>query len=159
MDVLIICNPEEGNATELCLFLKTEAEKINRRVVLLSAESETRSPSKFDAVIVVASIHGKGYSHTVTNYLCRYHGELSSLPTLFVSVYNSPDENDLTLPDEMQNIASNYLLKVGLVPQHIFQVVMGTDLRDNKYVALADWPKIKLTLQQFLIRNDVMMTG
>ena len=159
MKLLIVCDPEEGTATELCLFLKAEAEKMNRRVVLLNAESHMRSPIAFDAAIVAATTHGKGYGPVVTNYLSLFKDELTGMPTLFLSVYNCLDENNLIVPKEKQSIPSNYLLKIGLVPQYIFQTAVGSKLQENKYVALADWPKIKIVLQQFLIRNDVMMAG
>jgi menaquinone-dependent protoporphyrinogen IX oxidase len=159
MKVLIICNPEEGNATELCLFLKSEAERMNRRVVMLNAEDDSKAPLGFDAVVVAAALHGDGYGNIISNYITRYHEELSHVPAFFLSVYNCFDENNLVIPEQAGEITKEYLQRENFVPQKVLQIPVGTKLQHNSYTTFTDWPRLKMALQQFVIKNDLMMAG
>jgi menaquinone-dependent protoporphyrinogen IX oxidase len=159
MKVLIICNPEEGNATELCLYLKSEAERTGRRVVLLNAEDDSRPPVLFDAVIVAATVEQRNYGPVMVNYITKYNTQLNELPIFFLSVVKCVDENNLQLTDETKSQTMQLLTKLGLRAQQVLTIGVGTKFVDHQYTTFADWPKLKIALQQFVIKNDLMMAG
>jgi menaquinone-dependent protoporphyrinogen IX oxidase len=159
MKVLIICNPQEGSATELCLYLKSEAERMGRRVVLLNAEDDSRPPVLFDAIIVAATVDQKSYWPAMTNYISKYNSLLNELPVFFVSVVKCFDENNLELNDKTKSQTVELLGSLGLRAQQILTIGVGTKFIDHQYATLADWAKLKIALQQFVIKNDLMMAG
>lgn len=157
MKLLIICNPEEGNATELCLFLKSEAEKMNRRVTLLNAADDSKAPLGFDAVIVAASINESHFGAIIETYVKKHSTELNSVPWFFLAAYDCFEESDLKVPEVAEKITRELLKQLNLTPQQQRYIGVGTRLEHNRYKTHTDWGTLKMALQQFVIKNDLMM--
>lgn len=159
MKILIVCNPEEGRATELSLFLKCEAERMNRRVVVLNAREIARTPEKFDATIILGELQNKFFSEPVEQYVAANLVHLNSVPSFFLPVKECDDENNLQVSDATKDLVRHFLKGAGWNPQQVMVVPVGTRLQENQFVTFADWPELKISLQRFLIRNDLMMAS
>lgn len=159
MKILIVCNPEEGRATELSLYLKCEAERMNRRVVVLNARETGRAPDRFDAVIILGELQSKDYSVPVQQYVAANRTHLNEMPSFFLTVLECTDENNLKVPDATKGLVREFLIEERWTPQQVMVVPVGTRLQENQFVTMADWPELKLSLQRFLIRNDLMMVS
>jgi menaquinone-dependent protoporphyrinogen IX oxidase len=159
MKVLIICDPEEGSATELCLFFKAEAERTGRRVVLLNAEDDTRLPVKFDAVVIAATFESNAFGTTIRNYIDKYHLQLSELPVFFVTVVKCLDENNLQVQEKTKTEAIQQLNNLQLRVSQRVTIGVGMKFVDHQYITITDWPNLKIALQHFVIKNDLMMAG
>ena len=159
MKILIVCNTEESKATELSLYLKCEAERMNRRVVVLNAADVSRAPGNFDATVVVGEIHNKHFSESVCNYISCHLDQLNVTPSFFLSILSCEDENNLSVPEHMKQSVREFLQTAGWNPQQVMVLPAGTRLQDHEFVTLTDWPELKISLQRFLIRNDLIMAG
>jgi menaquinone-dependent protoporphyrinogen IX oxidase len=159
MKILIVCNTDESKATELSLYLKCEAERLNRRVVVLNAHDRTRSPENFDAVIVVGEMNARNFGDAVLGFIQRNLVHLNGIPSFCVPVLSCDDENTVKVSDEMRNALRELLVEIGWTPQQALLLPVGVRLQENHFVTLADWPELKMSLQRFLIRNDLMMAS
>ena len=158
MKVLVICDTVEGKAREISLFLKCEAERMNRRVVVLNAEEISKQPDSFNVVIVVAEI-SDSFSNVVSNYVMRYASTLNDCPSFFIGALSCNDESDLIVPESTRGTVRHFLHDVSWNPQQVLLLPIGTRLQGNEFVTLADWPELKMSLQRFLIKNDLMLVG
>ena len=109
MKILIVCNPDEGSATELSLYLKCEAERMNRRVIVLNATEIARTPEKFDATIIVGEIQNKRFSEPVQQYVFANLQHLNGNPSFFLTLQGCTDENNLKVPDATKGFVREFL--------------------------------------------------
>jgi hypothetical protein len=49
--------------------------------------------------------------------------------------------------------------KMGWKPQQALFAPIGVRFQNNQFITQADWPELKISLQRFLIRNDLMMAS
>lgn len=159
MKILIVCNPDEASATELSLYLKCEAERMNRRVVVLNAIEISRTPQKFDATIIVGEIQNKRFSEPVQQYVFANLQHLNESPSFFLTVQGCVDENNLKVADTTKGFVREFLSDAAWRPQQVLVVPVGVRLQGNEFVTLTDWPELKISLQRFLVRNDMMMAS
>ena len=159
MKILIVCNPEEGKATEVSLYLKCEADRMNRRVVVRNAGETGRTPERFDAVIILGELPGKNFSDPVQQYVASNISHLNNMPSFFLAVLECTDENNLQVPEAAKHLVRKFLAGESWNPQQVMVVPVGLRLQENQFVTLADWPELKIALQRFLIRNDLMMAS
>lgn len=159
MKILIVCNPDEGSATELSLYLKCEAERMNRRVIVLNATEIARTPEKFDATIIVGEIQNKRFSEPVQQYVFANLQHLNGNPSFFLTLQGCTDENNLKVPDATKAFVREFLSDAGWRPQQVLVIPVGIRLQENQFITLTDWPELKISLQRFLVRNDLMMAS
>jgi menaquinone-dependent protoporphyrinogen IX oxidase len=159
MKILIVCDPEEVRGTELSLYLKSEAERMNRRVVVLNAREVCKTPQNFDATIVVSEVQKTQFDEPVLEYVSSNVSHLNATPSFFLTVYSCYDENDLKVPDPLRNTVRDMLDGVGWKPQQAMILPVGLRLQGNAFETLTDWAELKISLQRFLIRNDLMMAS
>jgi menaquinone-dependent protoporphyrinogen IX oxidase len=159
MKILIVCDPGEGRATELSLFLKCEAERMNRRVVVLNALDKSRSIGIFDAVVIVGEINRKYFGDPIVQFIRTHHQELNEIPAFFLTVLECEDENNLKVPENVYSIVKDFINVLQWKAQQAMVVPIGTRLQNNEFITLTDWPELKIALQRFLIKNDLMMTN
>lgn len=157
MKLLIICDPDDQNATELSLFLKSEAEKLNRRVLLFNASQGSPIPGGFDCIIVAASVQDDNIQPVMENYLINHGEKFSGTPWFLLAPYNCFDNADLRVPKPVEEMTRKFLDQIHLKPQQQLYIGVGTRMENNRYVTNTDWAGLKMALQQFVIKNDLMM--
>jgi menaquinone-dependent protoporphyrinogen IX oxidase len=158
MKILIVCDTDEVKATELGLYLKCEAERMNRRVVVLNAHDRTRSTENFDAIVVIGEIVERNFSEAILGFVNRNLGPLNGIPSFFIPVLPC-DESNLKVSEQEKTFLRGVLGAIGWTPQQVLLLPVGVRLQGNHFVTLADWPELKMALQRFLIRNDLMMAS
>jgi menaquinone-dependent protoporphyrinogen IX oxidase len=157
MKIIIACDPEEGKSTEVSLYLKDQAERMNRRVVMLNVRDLRRSLNSFDVLIVVGEIDKDDLCKPMLDFITRNLTELNSFPSFFIPVLPCEDENDLKVSDTQNDMLRTVMEKTKWKPQQVFLAAVGIILQHNQFITIANWPELKISLQRFLICNDLMM--
>jgi menaquinone-dependent protoporphyrinogen IX oxidase len=159
MKILIVCDPAEGRATELSLFLKCEAERMNRRVVVLNALETSRPVANFDAVVIVGEINRRHFGEPIVEFIKTHQHALNEIPAFFLTVLECDDENNLKVPESAYVFVKEFMSGLQWKAQQAMVLPTGTRLQDNQFITVADWPELKIALQRFLIKNDLMMAS
>ncbi len=159
MKILIVCDTYEGLATELSLFMKNEAVKMNRRVTILDAHDTNHRPGEFDAIVIVGEVRNKELKDSLIDFIRTNLSAMNLTPSFFIPLLPCEDENNLSVPESFRNSIRELLLKLQWAPQQVLALPVGIRLQLNEFITLTDWDALKISLQRFMVRNDVVMVG
>lgn len=75
------------------------------------------SPSRFDAVLVLGSLHAKGYQRAVTRWVKENARSLARRPTAFISVCLGVLEHQPATDRHLETIMQDFFTATGWTPQ------------------------------------------
>jgi len=118
--ILLVYGTREGHtariAEEIATTMRAEGHEVDVRDL-----QHTPAPSidGYDAVLVGASVHARGYEHEVRHWVGARAGELARLPNGFFSVSLSAANHDAKSVAEMDEVIKHFSMKTGWWPQHV----------------------------------------
>jgi menaquinone-dependent protoporphyrinogen oxidase len=120
--VLILYGTTEGHTAKIARAMRGALEQQGIDVTTASADVMDPPPRIYDGVIVAASIHGGTYQKSVRQWVRAHAAELSSRPSLFVSVSLGVLQKDPTVDAELSAIVARFAAETGWTPPHTRQV-------------------------------------
>jgi menaquinone-dependent protoporphyrinogen IX oxidase len=114
MKILIVHDAREGSVVELCMFMKRQAERMNRRVVVFDAAGGKTHVGEFDAAVVVAEIKDSQWSENIRNYIDRNASALNIVPSFFLLALPFENENRVDVTEEDYQPIDNPLITLSM---------------------------------------------
>ena len=123
--VLIIYGTTDGHTRKVAHRMADMVAELGIRVTTREAKKarDVRADA-YDAVIITASLHARGYQHGVTRWIEANVDALRTRPTAFVSVCLAILEKDPVARHEANAIAERFVMQHSWRPNEI-QVVAG----------------------------------
>lgn len=87
MRVFVLFSTTEGHAQKLAQFAAARLAKLGHEVCVCDgAKSDQPDLARFDAALLIASVHVGHYRRSFVAFARKYHDALNAIPTAFVSV-------------------------------------------------------------------------
>jgi menaquinone-dependent protoporphyrinogen oxidase len=123
--ILIVYGTTDGHTRKIAHRIADMVADLGCPVVTRDArKSRHVNAGDFEAVIIAASLHARGYQRPVTRWIEDNADALRTRPTLFISVCLAILEKDPAVRHEAGAIAERFVLRHGWRPSEI-QVVAG----------------------------------
>jgi menaquinone-dependent protoporphyrinogen oxidase len=122
--VLILYGTTHGQTAKIASSIADSLRDVPFDVDVADAASRPPKPDGYDAVIVAASVHARGYQRAVRRWVRRYAKELNAKPTALVSVCLGVLQRDAAVQREVAAIPMRFAERQGWHPLTI-KVVAG----------------------------------
>jgi len=134
---LIVFGTTDGQTAKVAGVLADYLRSCGLTVIVSDAAAGASSPHGFDAVIVAASVHARGYQRSVRKW-ARTHAEtLNNMQTAFVSVCLGVLQHDPKVDRDLDSIVQTFLASTGWKPSRT-KIVAGA-VKYTRYGFLKRW--------------------
>jgi menaquinone-dependent protoporphyrinogen oxidase len=139
MKLLLVYGTTEGQTQKIAGFVADHLTQQGHQTQLVNGieATATADPSKFDAVIIAASLHAGHYQSAVTHFVSKYLAAIDARPNAFLSVSlaaTSDDEDDI---QGLKRCIENFTQQTGWTPKRIHHVAGA--FRYTSYDFLKRW--------------------
>jgi menaquinone-dependent protoporphyrinogen IX oxidase len=93
-----------------------------------------------------------------TRFVEQNSAILNEIPSFFLCVHTCLDERNLQVSGQQDKELQQLVTSSAWTPQKSVLLPVGLRLQNNQYSTVANWSDLKIALQAFLIRNDVIMS-
>ena len=114
--ILVLYGTTEGHTAKVARFLGDALRSDGASADVIDARTTWPSPANYDAVIVAASVHARGYHRTVRGWVHRHAQVLNDKPTAFVSVCLAVLQREPAVQRELAAIVDRFLIATGWRP-------------------------------------------
>jgi menaquinone-dependent protoporphyrinogen oxidase len=134
---LIIFGTTDGHTAKVASALAVHLRSSGLSVSVVDAFASAPDPLAFDAVIVAASVHARGYQRAVQKWVRTHAATLNRIHTAFVSVCLGVLQHDPKVDGELRAIIDEFLASTGWKPSTT-KIVAGA-LKYTQYPFLKRW--------------------
>lgn len=139
MKLLLVYGTTEGQTQKIARFVADHLAQQGHETQVVNGIEATAAadPSKFDAVIIAASLHAGRYQSAVTHFVRKYLAAIDGRPNAFLSVSlaaTSGDEDDI---QGLKRSVENFTQQTGWTPRRIHHVAGA--FRYTSYDFLKRW--------------------
>jgi menaquinone-dependent protoporphyrinogen oxidase len=135
--ILILYGTTHGQTARISRYIADVLRREPHIVDVADAADRPPKPDRYDAVIVVASVHAGGYQRAVRRWVRRHSAILNTRPTALVSVCLGVLQQDAAAQREVADIPKRFAQATGWGPA-ITKVVAGA-LPYTRYNLLTRW--------------------
>jgi menaquinone-dependent protoporphyrinogen oxidase len=135
--ILVLFGTSEGHTAKVAQVINDTLHSLGLDTDVIRAGTFDLSPRQYDGVIVAASVHGGHYQRPVAVWVRNHAGELSAMPSAFVSVCLSVRDKDPRIAAEAGALAQRFLDAAAWRPDTI-KIVAGA-LLYTRYNFLMRW--------------------
>jgi menaquinone-dependent protoporphyrinogen oxidase len=114
--ILVLYGTTEGHTAKVARFLGDALRSDGASTDVIDARTTWPSPANYDAVIVAASVHARGYQRTVRGWVHRHAQVLNDKPTAFVSVCLAVLQREPKVQRDLASIVDRFLTSTGWRP-------------------------------------------
>ena len=140
--ILVLYGTTEGQTAKVARYLGDTLRAVGVSADVFDARTARPSPDSYDAVIVAASVHARGYQQTVRRWV-RAHAEvLNTRPTAFISVCLGVLQREPKVERDLAAIVDRFLKSTGWRPA-ITKHVAGA-LAYSKYNWFTRWAMLRI---------------
>ena len=140
--ILVIYGTTEGQTAKVARYLGDTLRAAGASGDVVDARTETPSPDDYDAVIVAASVHARGYQQAVRRWVHDHANVLNEKPTAFVSVCLAVLQREPKVERDLAAIVDRFLTSTGWRPA-ITKHVAGA-LAYSRYNWLKRWAMVRI---------------
>ena len=121
MKILLVYGTTEGHTRKVASFIAEHLSGRGHTVVMTDASEVPASleVSRFDAVLIAASVHVGHYQAAVTHFVAQHRAAMDARPNAFVSVSLSAASDE---PDDVQGLrqcVEGFIADTGWTPRQI----------------------------------------
>ena len=140
--ILVLYGTTEGQTAKVARFLGDTLRAGGLSTDVVDARTARPSPVSYDAVIVAASVHARGYQRAVRRWVRAHARELNEKPTAFISVCLAVLQHEPKVQHELTAIVDRFRTSTGWRPT-IVKNVAGA-LAYSKYNWLKRWAMVRI---------------
>ena len=140
--ILVLYGTTEGHTAKVARCLGDTLRADGQSADVLDARTAWPSPNTYDAVIVAASVHARGYQRTVRRWVHDHAQVLNDKPTAFVSVCLAVLQREPEVQRDLAAIVDRFLTSTGWHPA-ITKNVAGA-LAYSRYNWLKRWAMVRI---------------
>ena len=140
--ILVLYGTTEGHTAKVARFLGDTLRADGVSADVIDARTVCPSPDSYDAVIVAASVHARGYQRTVRRWVHDHARVLNDKPTAFVSVCLAVLQHEPKVERDLAAIVDRFLTSTGWRPA-ITKNVAGA-LAYSRYNWLKRWAMVRI---------------
>ena len=140
--ILVIYGTTEGQTAKVARYLGDTLRTAGASADVVDARTATPSPDSYDAVIVAASVHARGYQASVRRWVHAHAQVLNVKPTAFVSVCLGVLQPEPKVQRDLAAIVDRFLTSTGWRPA-ITKQVAGA-LAYSRYNWLKRWAMVRI---------------
>ena len=107
--VLVIFATTDGHTAKVSQAIGLRLRAQGHDADVLDCDDQRPSPDDYDAVIVAASLHARGYQRSAARWVTRHADALNHRPTAFISVCLGVLQHDPAVDRELQSIIDRFL--------------------------------------------------
>ena len=134
---LIVFGTTDGHTAKIASALAIHFRSAGLTVTMGDAAGTAPDPAGFDAVIVAASVHARGYQRAVKAWVRTHAAALNRIPTAFVSVCLGILQRDPKVDRELDAIINEFVASTAWKPSTT-KIVAGA-LKYTQYGFLKRW--------------------
>ncbi len=140
--VLVLYGTTEGQTAKIAQFIGETLRAGGVAAAVIDASAASPSPDDYDAVIVAASVHARGYQRAVQRWVRAQAQRLNQKPNAFVSVCLGVLQHEPKVAQELDAIVDHFLTSTGWRPA-ITKQVAGA-LRYSQYNWFTRWAMVRI---------------
>jgi menaquinone-dependent protoporphyrinogen oxidase len=134
---LIVFGTTDGHTAKVAAVMAGQLRSRGIAVSVFDASAGAPAPEGFDAVIVAASVHARGYQRAVRRWVRAHAAALNQMPTAFVSVCLGVLQHDPVVDEELGSILSSFRAATAWKPSTT-TIVAGA-LKYTQYGIVKRW--------------------
>jgi menaquinone-dependent protoporphyrinogen oxidase len=140
--ILVIYGTTEGQTAKIARYLGDTLRAAGVSADVVDARTASSSPDNYDAVIVAASVHARGYQQAVRRWVRARAQVLNAKPTAFISVCLGVLQPEPKVQRELAAIVDRFLTSTGWRPA-ITKHVAGA-LAYSRYNWFKRWAMVRI---------------
>ena len=140
--ILVIYGTTEGQTAKVARSIGETLRADGISTDVIEARTVSPSPNDYDAVIVAASVHARGYQRAVKEWVHANAHALNHKPTAFVSVCLAVLQHEPKVKQELAAIVDRFFIATGWHPS-ITKYVAGA-LPYSRYNWLKRWAMVRI---------------
>jgi menaquinone-dependent protoporphyrinogen oxidase len=124
MKFLLVYGTTEGQTHKIARFVAEHLEQLGHHTEVVNSieESAVPHPSKFDAVIIAASLHAGRYQSAIIDFVSRHREAINERPNAFLSVSLAAASEDQDDVQGVRQCVTHFTQQTGWTPQHTHHV-------------------------------------
>mgnify|MGYP001824952267 CR=1 FL=1 len=123
MKILVAYASTDGQTRKICrVAADWSADQGNAVELLPLADADDIDLTRFNAVLLAASVHGGRYQKALTEFCANRADTLSALPSLFLSVSLAAAGHEAEDWQELEKILADFTSATGWIPNRVEQV-------------------------------------
>jgi menaquinone-dependent protoporphyrinogen oxidase len=123
MKILVAYASTDGHTRKICrVAADWNADQGNAVELLPLADADDIDLTRFDAVLLAASVHGGRYQKALTEFCAKHAGTLSALPSLFLSVSLAAAGHEAEDWQGLEKILTDFTAATGWTPDRVEQL-------------------------------------